>query len=209
MKRPTAKTVKFSMLALSLIGFIAAGRAQASYIITVNQVGSNVVASGSGSLKIAGLTVFLSDFGEGAPHLFGDATGSALFLGTSGSADVYTATLSGPSSFLTGAVNVLGTSPTGLIAGIDAEATFIRLWVPTGYVSGSSISESGTWAGQTLSSLDLTPGTYTWTWGTGASADSFEIQVGSVAAPEPASLTLLGLGLAGLGLIRRKFRTFA
>jgi len=79
------------------------------------------------------------------------------------------------------------------------------LITPDGYISGSALSGTATWSGTTISSLGLTPGTYTWTWGTGPDADSLTVNIGVV--PEPSTLTLLGIGIAGVAggsWLRRK-----
>jgi hypothetical protein len=78
----------------------------------------------------------------------------------------------------------------------------IALVVPSGYVSGSLLSDTATYINQTFASLGAIPGTYLWTWGSGASDDTFTLQIGPVAAvPEPSSLLLLGIALAGLMLV--------
>jgi hypothetical protein len=77
-----------------------------------------------------------------------------------------------------------------------------RVVVPFGYVSGSALSETATWNDQTISSMGLTPGTYTWTWGSGIDADSLTLNI----APEPGSLLLFsaaGLALPLFGRWRR------
>jgi hypothetical protein len=73
--------------------------------------------------------------------------------------------------------------------------------VPVGYVSGTVLSDSATWTGQSLASLGLTPGTYTYTWGSGIHADSATVQIGNT-TPEPGTVPLLGAILA-LGLAAR------
>jgi hypothetical protein len=77
--------------------------------------------------------------------------------------------------------------------------------VPLGYVSGTSLSATSTYAGATLLSLGVTPGTYTWTWGTGVHADSFTLDIVAPAVPDSGStVSLLGCALLGLAALRRK-----
>lgn len=69
-------------------------------------------------------------------------------------------------------------------------ACILLLIVPTGYVSGSPLLGSATFANQPFNTLGVTPGIHEWTWGSGPNADSM-----SVVIPEPATLALLGPGL--------------
>jgi hypothetical protein len=48
--------------------------------------------------------------------------------------------------------------------------------VPTGYVSGSALSDMAIYSGTTLAQLSATPGTYVWTWGTAAN-QNFTLQI--------------------------------
>ena len=50
--------------------------------------------------------------------------------------------------------------------------------VPDGYVSGTTISGSTTYASQTISSMGLSGGTYIWSWGAGANASSLVMVIG-------------------------------
>jgi PEP-CTERM motif len=107
--------------------------------------------------------------------------------------DVYGApALIGPSNFGPGG-STFASSGGGDIVGIFAPIGSII--VPTGYVSGSPLSDSSTFAGQTFASLGVTPGSYKWTWGSGPTADGFTIEVG---VPEPSTWAMLLIGFAGL-----------
>jgi predicted alpha/beta-hydrolase family hydrolase len=77
------------------------------------------------------------------------------------------------------------------------------LLLPEGYVSGSSIEGTTTWANQTFSSIGLTPGTYLYTWGAGADADSLTMEI---VAPEPAFGTICGVLVAAMALVWHRKR---
>ena len=169
-------------------------------IINVVQDGTNVVATGSGSIDAADLTL------EGGDTFSAAIAGSIAGVGVGGgpSVGVY-GNSSGPSNFGTGGFTdaSMGTGDDFGTCGCGGP-----LVLPEHYVSGSPLAGTGTWDNTTLSGLGLTTGTYTWTWGTGADADSLVVNIGNVSAvPEPASLSILGAGFAGLGLIRRRKRS--
>lgn len=82
-----------------------------------------------------------------------------------------------------------------------------QIFVPSGYVSGSVLSDTSTWNGTTIAGLGLTPGTYTYDWGTGPTADSFTLQIGPLATvPEPASFYLLALIAIGFVVMFSRLR---
>ena len=71
-----------------------------------------------------------------------------------------------------------------------------ELYVPTGYISGTALSDMSSWNNKTFMTLGAVPGTYVWMWGSGATADSFTLDIIAPAAvPEPSSLALLTLPL--------------
>jgi hypothetical protein len=168
--------------------------AQAGYIVTLVQEGSDVVASGSGTIDLAGLS----------PNCPTSCTTNAGILPGVGAistgpvnavpSQFYTG-FAGPTSFGTGDFSTLPSSGSGDIVAIDG--TFEILSVALDYVSGSALSDTSTYGNQTFSSLGVTPGTYTWTWGSGATADSFTLEIEAAAVPEPSSL-LLGVAFAAL-----------
>jgi hypothetical protein len=127
---------------------------------------------------------------------------AGLLALASGLVDDYTG-ISGPTSFGSGGTTFASSSGGNAVA-ILGGGGIAEVFVPQGYVSGTSLSDTSTYAGATLLSLGITPGIYTWTWGTGVHADSFTINAG-VGVPDAGStLPLLGFASLGLVALRRK-----
>jgi hypothetical protein len=148
------------------------------FSVTIVESGGNVVMSASGSLNVNDLTLVnpsAGPFGNGGLGI----TTATFLLGTNGlSGAQYSGFTTTPSNFGTG-VGVPQTSASGDIFGVINYATpTYSLIVPVGYTTGTAISGSQTFTGQTLSSMGLTPGTYTYTWGSGANADSINVVIG-------------------------------
>ena len=146
--------------------------------MTLLEVGGDVVLSGAGTMnttslgstspfvRFSGVVPQASQFGCGlaGPGPFN----CVIFTG---------GTITEPANFGTGN-QTLGDSGTGDFFGIGFANSTRRLFVPSGYTSGSFISGTTTFNSTTLATLGATPGTYTWSWGSGATASSIVMQVG-------------------------------
>jgi hypothetical protein len=182
--------------------------ARAQYVVTLRQEGDDVIATGSGTLDLAGLTF------SGSGETF--VNGMIPFDGTiatgpmsGNAADVYTG-VTGPKSFGRGGKTLPGSGGSGDYVGVEAFDN--SLLAPAGYVSGTPLTDSTTYDSATFASLGVTPGVYKWTWATclvcvsqprvggpvGAPDGSFTLNI--AAAPEPSTWIMMLAGFAGLGL---------
>ena len=190
----------FGRLAASCItatlAVLAAPFANASvFTVTLAQVGPDVVATGSGTIDLTGLTSFGSF--PTSPELYADH--GIIGVGPSTTTDLYTGP-TGPFSF--------GPGSAFFPAATSGDSVFLEdfgldLDVPQGYVSGTSLSGSASYAG-TITSLGLMPGTYTWTWNSGA--NSYVLVIPMATVPEPSAWTLMLIGVASLGAAMRSLR---
>ena len=182
--------------AAMLTGYgLSAPPAQAGYVVTLTQQGSDVVATGSGPIDLSGLTFSSGSFTFAAmiPSTAVITTGPTLVFTAT---DTYTG-VSGPLNFGGGSLAEAssgGGDSVGIFGGIN------ELVVPLGYVSDSPLSDTATYAGQTFSSLGVTPGVYESTWGTGTN-QNFTLDVVAGAVPEPSTWAMMGLGFGLLGLL--------
>jgi VPDSG-CTERM motif len=202
------KTLILAAIRCSLVFLVTASpfflQPAQAYTVTLQQVGSNVVATGSGAINLTGLsfpipslTLAEVNAGDGViitgPHGFGPV-------------DQYTGFM-GPPSFGSGGPFAPNTG-SGDFVGISGGTMFTFLLVPQGYASGAGLSDSMTFNNATFASLGVTPGTYVWTWGTGLENQNFTLQIGSVGVPGVpdggSTVSLLGFALLGLTALRRK-----
>jgi hypothetical protein len=192
-----------------LLGFVASALLSATvaanaspYTVTLEQVGSNVVATGSGNIDLTGLLTQ----GSGGPQLGGviDPTIPAVGDGTGDYVQYTSFAVSGPSSFGTGSL-----TETSTLSGSVFDFIFLRtqtiIRVPTGYTSDSFLSSStATFDNTDFALLGVTLGSYVWTWGNAAD-QSFTLDI-VAQTPLPTALPLFasGLGLMGFLAKRRK-----
>src|SRR5215470_3233259 len=194
LKEQKMKSLKFfkptlaTTLAIVLAWLLSVRAAEAGYTVTLQQVGPDVVATGSGAINLAGLTFDRSS--SLSPNISSSIAlgGQACNISTglpSSSVDSYGGGLNGPTSFGTVLVH-FASSGSGDMVGISAASTFlareIGVAVPRGYVSGNPLSDSATYSGQTFATLGVTPGTYVWTWGNGAN-QNFTLKILSAILP--------------------------
>jgi hypothetical protein len=182
---------------------LCAPAAHATYIVTLAEQGANVVATGSGSFNLTGLT--MSNSGVSIISAIIPNNGAINTGPISGVLeDVYSG-FTGPTTFGSKGITFADLGG-GDAVGINGSAG--NLYVPMGYTSGQSLTDTSTYLNQTYGGLGVTPGaTYTWTWGP-ATDDSFVLQV-STAVPELPVFAYFGIGLIGLAVVgvRRRAQT--
>lgn len=180
-----------AMLAVTITCGLSISPGQAGYIVTLQQVGSVVVATGSGAIDLTGLIKFNPT--ELIPEMYPSV--AIILTGQGGNfVDFYgLGSISGPRNFGSGGPT-FASSGTGDIVGMDGGAG-AAVEVPQGYISGSALSDSATYSGQTFGTLGLNTGTYVWSWGIGAD-QNFTLKIGSGTVPDTGST--LGLFLVSL-----------
>jgi hypothetical protein len=182
--------------AAMLIGFgLSAPRAQAGYIVTLDQVGSNVVATGSGALDLTGQIHSGTLTGLGGnvnPNL------SVIEVGSPASIDLYGANITGPAKFGGTGGQILASSNSGDDVAIQIISQFsANVAVPKGYVFGNSLTDTSTWDNATFASLGVIPGTYEWKWGSGAN-QNFTLDIQAAPAPVIGHGLLVFLAVGGV-----------
>ena len=164
------KLMLATTLATVLAWLLSISPAQAGYTVTLQQVGPDVVATGSGAIDLTGLSIL----GHAGTMTDIEPGNGGIFTGTSAVADLYKGTINGPMSFGFGGATYTNIASGDMVAMYKIGNVVV---VPTGYMSGAALSDTATWFGQTFATLHVRPGTYVWTWGTGAN-QSFTLQVG-------------------------------
>ena len=174
----------------------------ANAAVTVNlfESGSDVNATLSGSLNVG--TPYSTVDVSGSSGLFPALAGLAFATGPVTQASLYPG-LTGPASFGDGLVTFATTSSGDVFSfSIKSDGNF---FLPSNYVSGTPLSATATYAGQTFASLGITPGIYTYS----TDRDSIILDIGDAPAsvPEPATWAMMLVGFAGVGGAMRRKRT--
>lgn len=172
---------RFVATLLVLCGLLVAGWANATATMTFNQVGSNVEASITGSINLAGLGA------RSSTQYRAVVQGNIAQAGVGTNANfvdayAYTSNISGTAAFGAGSSAIAASSGTGgpfTIIGLPSFGPK-TLYVPRTYATGTTISGvTSTWNNKTIATLGLTPGTYVYTLGTGGNTDTLTIQINS------------------------------
>jgi hypothetical protein len=202
MKTLILAAIRCSLMFLVTALLFFAEPAQA-YTVKLQQVGSNVVATGTGHLNVKILPFV------GSVQIAGGAAivpNSAIIqTGPTGlvNLDVYSGLFTGPTHFGSGGFFSANTG-SGDFVGIHVLDGV--LLVPHGYISGSALSDSMTFNNATFESLGVTPDTYRWKIGV-ETPNGLVYTTYNVWCDVPdggSTVSLLGFGLLGLAALRRK-----
>jgi len=196
----TLPKILLALTAVAVTSLFSVQPAQA-YTVTLEQIGANVVGTGSGALNFIDLNFnsFLHTNAQINP------SGGTILTGLQDqvfSEDIYTGSITGPTSFGSGGLTN-ASSGSGFLVGINGALD--QVFIPGGITTNQPLPGSATWNNATFASLGLTPGTYTWTWGTGLPNQNYTLIIGGAGVPDGGStVSLLGFALLGLAALRRK-----
>ncbi|MFL6350234.1 MAG: VPDSG-CTERM sorting domain-containing protein [Bryobacteraceae bacterium] len=198
MKTLALAAIRCSLMFTAVTASLFSVRPAQAYTVTLAQMGSNVVANGSGPINLTGLTFLMQGI---AGAVIKAANPAFILTGATVGVDIYEG-ITGPTSFGSGGI-FFPTISSGDPVGI--RISDMTLGVPHGYVSGAALSDSMTFNNATFASLGLDVGTYVWSWGTGLPNQNFTLIIGGVGVPDGGStVSLLGCALLGLAALRRK-----
>ena len=193
--------IRCSLMFTAVTASLFCVRPAEAYTVTLEQMGSNVVANGSGPINLTGPT------SAGQVGVLPGLSGALAIIQTGpdpSQVDRYIG-FTGPTSFGSGGTFFANTGSGDFVAIQGHPGAGPFLYVPQGYVSGAAISDSMTFNSATFASLGVTPGTYLWSWGTGLPNQNFTLIIGGAGVPDGGStVSLLGFALLGLAALRRK-----
>lgn len=183
-----------SRYAVAALLLALASSAHAVFTVNITETGGNVVATGSGNINTTGMTLSAATIGCSSGT--GSIGALQLCLGSGSTGTMATGAVSPPISGLTsGGTLTNGSSSSG--SAFIAETS--NLYLPAGYVSGTPLSNTTTFNGQTFASMGLTTGTRTITL---TSGDTIVVNIGASPTPNPTPVpTLSESGPLIIGLL--------
>ena len=198
MKALPKKLLPLILFGIAVTSLFFVQPAQA-FTVTLEQMGADVVANGSGAFNLTGLTLV----GTGGSNAGMNPSLANLSV-SNGNQDVWVG-FSGPSSFGTGGLIGASSNSGAAVSILGGLGASNGLFVPQRYMSGN-LTNSSTYNNATFASLGVTPGTYVWSWGTGLPNQNFTLIIGGAGGvPDGGStVSLLGCALLGLAALRRK-----
>lgn len=215
--------------AVALLGAIVElAPAQASpFVITLEQVGSDVVLQASGSLDVSRLIPYTGNAADF--HLFAQLNPSLGLVGTAGQVTLYRSPtsfpfgsfdvpISGPSSYGAGG-NTFANSSSGSPFIFSYETGVLPhipyIGVPVGYVNNTPLSSTATFTNANFASLGINaPAEFEWVWGVNGTIvdnESLTLRTGVSAVPELSTWAMMIIGFGGLFFLtyRRSSRPLA
>ncbi len=206
MKLITQTTRAFLLTLVSALTLVwGSTSSQAAVVITIAQVGPDVVVTTTGTLDTTGFTIF----GGGGSNQ-ATLSASVIRLGYAASVTDFTpgVGVSGPStnfSFISGSTNVATTAANGDVFAFFPSGGSATIVLPENYASNSPLSNTIVWTNTTLAGPNpaglnitgLVPNDYVWTL---ANGDTITISV----IPEPSRGLLALLGVGAIVLRRRR-----
>ena len=205
--RARNKPNKLIVLFTALAGLSVASPTRAAYTISIQQVGINVVAKGTGSLNLGSFTLDSNDSQSGFIY----PPTAQVGVGSGDTSYYLSGPVSGPSNFGNGSLAFASLNDGGFVSFFYGASSSV-FETPFNYASGADLgTSSSVYANSTFASLGITPGKYVYNFGTGATADSFTIQIGALsgAVPEPATWTMMLLAFMGIGMTLRRSKRHA
>ena len=172
-----------------------------AFVLRMTQQGSNVVATGSGEFDLSSLTnVNTATSLSESPGIYPSTSAAGIGTGVHGALfDSYTGSGTGPTSFGSGGYTSATTGTGDAVAIVIGAFDVPLLFVPTGYVSGTALSDTAIYDNASFASLGATPGTYVWRWGSTADQSFTLVISNAVGVPEPAALGMFGFGVLLIG----------
>ena len=192
--------------AIFLSVFTSVGANAAVMTITFQEVGSDVVISGSGSFDLTGMTL---NAGTSGSNSFISPNAGIFNLAPNGESlhNFYSLADAAPFSGFGPGGFTQPTSGSGDFFGVNYNPFDNErlIAVPLGYVSLSMLTASITFANATFASLGITPGNYQLSFAN----NNIVYNVLASEVPLPTALPLFLAGVAGLGFAKRKRKTAA